>query len=122
MDGAEIHRRLRERFGNAIGAELKLADWTVCEVEAKSVADVCRYLRDEPGLHFDCLSNLSAVDRKAADQIEVFYHLFSYELDHRLVLRAATPRPDPVVPTVSHLWPIANWLNPRQYSALSLSL
>jgi len=120
MDGAEIHRRLRERFGNAIGAELKLADWTVCEVEAKSVADVCRYLRDEPGLHFDCLSNLSAVDRKAADQIEVFYHLFSYELDHRLVLRAATPRPDPVVPTVSHLWPIANWLEREAFDLMGV--
>jgi NADH-quinone oxidoreductase subunit C len=110
MDAADIHRRLRERLGNIVSPELAVADWSRCDVKPQSIAEACAILRDEPELRFDCLSNLSAVDRKADDTIEVYYHLTSYAYGHRILLVAATPRPDPVLPTVSHLWPIANWL------------
>jgi NADH-quinone oxidoreductase subunit C len=120
MDVEEIHRRLRERFGNVIGAEPKAADWPTCEVEGQSIASVCALLRDEPDFAFDCLSNLSAVDRKSADTIEVYYHLFSYRHRHQIALRASTPRPDPYLPTVSHLWPIANWLEREAFDLLGV--
>ena len=121
MDAADIHRALREHFPEAIGAELKLSDWSTCAVDPREVANVTRWLRDEPSLGFDCLSNLSAVDRKAENQIEVYYHLFSYEHDHRITLCAATPRPDPVLPTVSHLWPIANWLEREAFDLMGVN-
>jgi len=120
MDVAEIHRELREKFGNAVSAELKLGDWSSCDIEPTRIAEVCRYLRDAPHLRFDCLSNLSAVDRKADDRIEVYYHLLSYQCGHRLVLRAAASRPDPVLPTVSHLWPIANWLEREAFDLMGV--
>jgi len=120
MDAADIHRRLRERLGNLVSAELKVASWSLCDVKPQSVAEVCRFLRDEPELAFDCLSNLSAVDRKGEDTIEVYYHLFSYKHRHRIALRAATPRPDPVLPTVSHIWPIANWLEREAFDLLGV--
>src|SRR5262245_49805189 len=100
MDVGEIHRRLRERFGNAIASEVKAGDWPAIAVQAPLVAEVCRFLRDDPELGFECLSNLSGVDRKPADEIEVWYHLSSYARRHQIALVAATPRPDPVVPTV----------------------
>jgi NADH-quinone oxidoreductase subunit C len=121
MDVADIHRALRERFSGAIGAELKLSEWSTCAVDPSEVANVARWLRDEPSLRFDCLSNLSAVDRKAENKIEVYYHLFSYQFDHRITLCAATPRPDPVVPTVSHLWPIADWLEREAFDLMGVS-
>lgn len=120
MDVAEIHRRLRERLGSTVSAELKPADWSLCDVQGQAIAEVCAILRDEPGMEFKCLSNLSAVDRKGDDTIEVYYHLFSYQHGHRLALRAATPRPDPVLPTVSHLWPIADWLEREAFDLLGV--
>jgi len=120
MDIADIHRRLRERLGNIVSPELKVANWSLCDVKPQSIAEVCALLRDERELAFDCLSNLSGVDRKADDTIEVSYHLFSYLHRHRIALRAATPRPDPVLPTVSHLWPIANWLEREAFDLLGV--
>lgn len=120
MDAAEIHERLRGKFGNAVEPEMKVGDWPAIAVDAPMVAEIGQYLRDDPGLAFDCLSNLSGVDRKAADRIEVWYHLFSYVHRHQVALVASTPRPDPVVPTVSHLWPIANWLERECFDLLGV--
>jgi NADH-quinone oxidoreductase subunit C len=120
MDAVEIHRRLRERFGSIVSADLKAADWSTCEIEPQSIAAVCAFLRDDPELGFDCLSNLSAVDRKNEDVIEVFYHLLSYRQRHQIVLRVATPRPDPILPSVSHVWPIADWLEREAFDLMGV--
>lgn len=120
MEAAEIHRRLRERFGSALGQEIGSGAWPACTVKAALVGEVCRFLRDDPALGFDCLSNLSGVDRMASEEIEVWYHLLSYRHGHQIALRAATPRPDPVVPTVSHVWPIANWLERECFDLLGV--
>jgi NADH-quinone oxidoreductase subunit C len=120
MEPQEIHRRLREKHGNAVHPELRLATWTTIAVNPAHVAEVCRTLRDDPELGFDCLSNLSGVDRKNEDTLEVYYHLYSYAHRHQIALRTATPRLDPVVPTVSHLWPIANWLEREAFDLLGI--
>ncbi len=120
MEATEIHRRLRERFANAVGPELAAGAWPSCTVQAAHIAEVGRFLRDDAALRFECLSNLTGVDRKASDEIEVVYHLLSYAHRHQLALRVATPRPDPVVPTVSHLWPIADWLERECWDLLGV--
>jgi NADH-quinone oxidoreductase subunit C len=120
MEATEIHLALRERFGNAIGAEVSPGPWPALAVDAPMIVEVGRTLRDDPDLRFDCLSNLSGVDRRERDQIEVWYHLYSYAHRHQMALVAATPRLDPVVPTVSLLWPIANWLERECFDLLGV--
>lgn len=120
MDAAEIHRRLRERFGTAIEPGVGSGDWPEIAVNAAQVAEIAAWLRDDPDTAFDCLSNLTGVDRKADDVIEVWYHLLSYRHRHQVVLRAATPRPDPVLPTTAGVWPIANWLERECFDLLGV--
>jgi NADH-quinone oxidoreductase subunit C len=120
MEAIEIHRRVRERLGDAIGGELHAADWSVCDVRGSAVAEICRFLRDDPELRFDCLSNLSAVDRKADDRIDVYYHLFSYPHRHKFTLKASTSRLDAVLPSVSGIWPIADWLEREAFDLMGV--
>jgi NADH-quinone oxidoreductase subunit C len=120
MDPAEIHRRLRAQFGNDISAELRPGAWSTCEVRSSSIAEVCRWLRDEPEMRFDCLSNLSGVDRKNTEAIEVYYHLYSYALRHQIALRASASRLDPVLPTLVEVWPCADWLERECFDLLGV--
>ena len=120
MEAERIHGLLREKFGNSIEQGVGAGDWPVVTVDGASLAGIGRLLRDDPSLDFDCLSNLSGVDRKNDDLIEVWYHLFSYGKRHQVALRATTPRPDPVLPTVSHLWPIADWLERECWDLLGV--
>src|SRR5262249_46638637 len=102
LDAAAIHGRLRTRFGDAIGDLAGTRrDNASATVAPATIVDVCRFMKTEPGLEFDCLSNLSGVDYPKRSVIEVVYHLYSYTHRHVFALKVDASRDNPVVPTVS---------------------
>jgi NADH-quinone oxidoreductase subunit C len=120
MDAATIHERLRARFGERVtAADLEAKDPWV-RVEAGAIHDVCLYLRDDPELRFDVLSNETGVDYKNDGEIEVVYHLYSYPHRHQVVIKVRTPRDAAVVPTVETVWKAANWLEREIYDLLGV--
>jgi NADH-quinone oxidoreductase subunit C len=121
MDAAAIHQRLQARFGANVGDCNPQAKDPFIFVQPAAIADVCGFLRDEPDLSFDALSNLSGVDYKAKDVIEVVYHLYSYRYRHKIVLKADTPRQQPVLPTVDGVWKAADWLEREVYDLLGVT-
>lgn len=68
-------------------------------------------LRDRPELRFAFLSELTVVDLLPREpRYEVVYLLVSIEHKLRLRLKVRLPNHDPHLPTVSDIWPAANWL------------
>lgn len=127
MNAAEIHQQLIAKFGDKItGASLEALDPWI-EVAPATIADVARFLKTDDALRFDALNDLCGADylepdpKKAAKagfepHIEVVYHLYSYRHKHSLVIKIKLPRwkndrPGdlPEAPTVSAIWPIADW-------------
>jgi NADH-quinone oxidoreductase subunit C len=108
VDAAAIHQQLTERFGDAVGA-LESGFDPAIRVAPAAIRDVCRFLKTEKDLAFDCLSNESGVDYPARNEIEVVYHLFSYPLRHTCVLKVSVPRDNPAMPTVAPVWRTAIW-------------
>jgi NADH-quinone oxidoreductase subunit C len=114
----EIAKKLSEHFHGAPievveGAKLPLTGATSGDpflvVPAEKIQEICRTLQMMDQFHFDCLSNLTAVDRK--DKFEVVYHLFSYKHRHSMALKAYLPRDDNAhLATVEEIWGCANWL------------
>jgi NADH-quinone oxidoreductase subunit C len=88
--------------------------------DPRRIAEVMRQLRDDPALRFDFLQNLTAVDWIKRDVIEVVYHLFSYSHRHSACVKVDLPRAAPSLPTVSTVWPTANWLEREQYDLLGV--
>ena len=121
MDAAAIHQRLKARFEANVGdCDLQAKDPFI-RVEPAAILAVCRFLRDEPDLQFDALSNETGVDYKAKGVIEVVYHLYSYPHRHLLVLKVDAPREHPVVPSVETVWKAANWLEREIYDLLGVT-
>src|SRR5262249_49981405 len=96
-------------------SDLPPADATA--VVDRSVArDLLAFCRDTPGLRFDLLMDLTAVDylrypgRDDGPRFEVVYHLYSVPENHRLRVKVPVGEDAPVVPSAVPLWPIANWL------------
>jgi NADH-quinone oxidoreductase subunit C len=127
MSGQTFVDRLKAQFGEKItGVNLTALDPWV-EVAPEAIAEVGRFLRDDPQLRFDMLNCITAVDyfepdaKKAAKvdwqpHLELVYHLWSVKYRRSLVLKVMLPRwkgdtPGelPEVPTVADVWRTADW-------------
>ena len=115
MDGAAILTRLTERFGaQVVATHAQHGDHTAV-VTPEALGAVLRFCRDEPGLLFDMLMDLTAVDylrypgREDGPRFEVVYHLYSVAENHRLRLKVPVEEDAAEVPSAVPLWPIANW-------------
>jgi NADH-quinone oxidoreductase subunit C len=116
VDGEGILGLLRERFGPAIvGTHAHRGDHTAV-VARDAILPLLTFCREDAGLAFDMLTDLTAVDysafsgREDGPRFEVVYHLSSLPHNHRLRVKVQVSEDEPVVPTAMGLWPIANWL------------
>ena len=120
MDIKEIFAHLKKFFNDDV-IDIK----TVVPVDhfivihPLKINAVSLYLRDEESLQFDSLSCLSGVDYDK-DNLAVVYHLYSYALNHKLVLKAIVPREKPVAATVSDVWAAANWHEREAYDMVGV--
>ena len=118
MTHADLRAALADRFGDAIG-DLHEATDPWIELAADAVSPVLEHLRDAHGLRH--LNDLTAADLaprpgeevkfQGEPRLEVVYRLSDLPLTRSLTLKVAVDRDadPPTVPTVSHLFPIAEW-------------
>jgi NADH-quinone oxidoreductase subunit C len=79
-------------------------------VQREAIVDVCRALRDTPGLEYQQLMEIAGVDYpERAERFDVNYCLLSLTKNRRIVVKVSTDEQTPV-PTVTGLWPVAGWL------------
>ena len=121
VEAAAIHAQLRARFNDAIGDLMGAGNDQSCTVTPAQLPAVSVFLRDDPGLRFDCLSNLSGVDYPKQSAIQVVYHLYSYPHRHYFVLKVNAQRDDPQVPTMTHLWSHADWQEREVFDLLGVN-
>lgn len=113
-----VEQRLRERFPDVPfrrqeGAAVR--DHTVY-LPATRLVEACTFLRDDPELAFTMLVSIAGVDYLPRDpRFEVVYHLLSIPKNGRIVLKVEVREEDPKVPTVTGVWPTANWLERETY-------
>jgi NADH-quinone oxidoreductase subunit C len=104
LTGIEVAARLREQFPDAV----REANAVWVEVAPERLLDVCRFLRDDPGLMLEQATNVTSVDW--IDYFEVVYHLQSISTNQIMALKCRpADREDPIVPSVSGIWQGA-WL------------
>jgi NADH-quinone oxidoreductase subunit C len=90
-------------------------------VDAADIVGVLEALRDDSELDFEILMDLCGVDYlPRRPRFEVVYHLCSYRKRHRLRVKVQVDEREPVVPTVSHLWPGANWFEREAYDMFGI--
>ena len=86
-----------------------VGDWTAI-VDAARLIEVATYLRDAPDARFDFCSDVTASDWPVrAKRFDVIYCLYSVRLRQRIRVKVQAGDGE-TVPSVSGLWPAANWL------------
>ena len=107
MTSEEIVEKIKTDQGKAINSsEVNLGD-SVIFVGAERLHDIAEYLKNDPDLDFDYLSNITGTDylnEEREPRFEVVYELHSIEKNHSIRIRVGLDEEDPTIPTVSDLW------------------
>ncbi|MBL4908245.1 MAG: NADH-quinone oxidoreductase subunit C [Sneathiella sp.] len=112
--------QILERFAGHVRDDGPGIDMYCISVGPDHIVALCQYLKEDPSLKFNFLSDLCGVDHyPEKDRYEVVYHLFSIPLQHRLRLKcrpqSETYGDAPSIPTVTGVWRTANWAERECY-------
>jgi NADH-quinone oxidoreductase subunit C len=120
MTPAEIRDRIEQQFpGAVLHFEAEAIDpWIL--VETSKIAEICRFLRDDPELRFQWMMCLSGVDWPDRKVLQVVYHLHSHTHGHKIVLKVETPREEPRVPSVASVYRFAEWHEREAYDLFGI--
>ncbi len=115
LSGKEAAKRIEEKFP----ATVVESDETTVVVKSEALFEIMSFLKETPGLEFDYLTNLTAVDW--LDFFEVVYHLTSMKNYHTLVVKTRCyERENPEVPSVVSLWQGADFQEREVYDLMGI--
>lgn len=114
---------IREKFPQAVVETSEFRDEQTIVLKPESLVAVCAYLQKR--LRYDFLSTVTAVDwPDRVPRYDVVYHLLS--LQNQCVLRLKVcvgerSEEHPSVPTVTGIWPAANWYEREIYDLFGIT-
>ncbi len=85
------------------------ADRLAVVVPIDKLHSLMRSLKEDEKLAFDMLLTHTAIDWIKEGEFEVVYLLYSMKKGWHLQVSARVSREEPIVPTVSDIWAIAEW-------------
>ena len=106
-----IVQKLRDWDPQAVLEAIEFRGELTLVVPRDRLRRAAELLRAEPGLEFNFLSDISAVDRFPTEpRFELNYHLLSIPLRQTLRLRVPVPGgAESVAESMTSVWPTANW-------------
>ena len=106
---------VKAAIGDAfVDARDSVGEISVTVVREKLV-DAMIAVRDTPGLEYQQLMEIAGVDYpERPERFEVCYHLLSLTRNRRIRVRISTDEDTPV-PSLTGIWPVANWLEREVY-------
>jgi len=112
----ELYERLVEEFPEASFEYLEEKEPAI-SVKADDLFEVARHLKEKEG--YDYLSAVTGVDYP--DHFEVIYHLYSMgDEKESLILKVSASKEEPEVPSVTPLWPGANFQEREVYDLMGI--
>jgi NADH-quinone oxidoreductase subunit C len=86
-------------------------------IKPERIAEVCQVMRDDDALRFELCSSVSGVDYLASDhrRLHVVYQLTSMTYRRRIRLETAVTAEDPRLPSVTSVYPTADWQERETY-------
>ena len=118
MTAAQIAHAIQEKFPAAFVSKAEFRGEQTVVLKVETLEPVMRWLRDE--IAFDLLLDISSVDHLGQEpRFEMVYELYSITGKNHLRIKA-TVAEDAEVPTVSQLWPTADWHEREVYDMMGI--
>jgi NADH-quinone oxidoreductase subunit C len=111
---------LTAKFGDAVSSQTIFRGQESVVVAKDRIVEVCTFLRDDPALRFDMLTDLTAVDYMGRiPRFQVVYFLYSFANNRRVFIKADVGEGE-TISTVEGVWKAANWLEREVYDLFGI--
>jgi NADH-quinone oxidoreductase subunit C len=119
MTGTDVLPRLAEMLGDRLQRTIEFRGETTVVILSADLREVARFCRDEG--QFDYLLDISSVDNFGEEpRFEIVYELYSMPLAKHLRLKLSVSEDVGEAPTVSDIWPTANWHEREIYDMMGI--
>jgi NADH/F420H2 dehydrogenase subunit C len=125
VDGQALLEKISVKFPQAVKGSTDRFGQLEIQLEAKAISDVITFLRDDTKCAFNMLIDIVSIDYSAypnwtGDRFSAVYLLKSLTLGHRAQLKTTVPEDNPEIPTISHLYANANWLEREAFDQIGI--
>ena len=119
MRDEKIMPALRRALGDRLIEQPEFRGERTILISAKDLPEVAKLCRDE--LAFDYLIDITSIDNFGDEpRFEIVYELYGTSHGTHLRLKLRVSEDEPEVPTVSEVWPTANWHEREIYDMMGL--
>jgi NADH-quinone oxidoreductase subunit C len=121
---AKILERVRARLGEAYRGEQVFRGQLSMYVAPQAILDALRFLKTDPELLFEMLSDVTAVDRlkylePGEPRFEVVYNLYSLTFNRRALVKARLSDGERIA-SATAVWGTANFLEREVYDLMGI--
>ena len=103
-------KKLKENFANSILEVTEHRGQLSVTIKKEDLLSICRFLKDDPELKYDFLSDICGVDYPQRDKrFDVIYNIYSLAYKWRIRLKIIVAEGESVL-SVTPIWKAANWL------------
>ena len=118
LDNLQIQNSLTEQFGNVANNFLQQHDILAFEVDADSILEVMLFLKEDPEMRFNFLTDLCGIhypDAPLERQFAVVYHMHNWIDNVRIRIKCFLNGVSPEIDSVCELFLSANWQDRETY-------
>ena len=101
---------LENKFSNTVEFTEIQSDMLCISVQKEAICELLLDLRDHSDLQYNFLTTLCGMHYPETNQLGVVYHLHSFVNNHRIRIKTDTDINNPTIPTLTTIWPSANWM------------
>ncbi|MCB2187935.1 MAG: NADH-quinone oxidoreductase subunit B/C/D [Deltaproteobacteria bacterium] len=119
--------QLKDRFGESIQVSPATSDHLTVEIGPKDAPAVLEFLKHQASPRHQRLEDLTALDESARRDpaarrgFTLVYQVLSFDTATRVRLKAPLAAEDPRAPSVTGVWPAANWYEREVYDLFGIS-
>lgn len=115
LDQDKIVNTLKSKYEEEILHYEMLYDFLTITLKKDKIVEIIKYLYDHPDTKFQYLTTLCGIHHPELNQIAVMYQLHNLVSNLRLRLKIYLPEENPIVPTLTPVFPAANWMERETY-------
>jgi len=119
MTGVDLLASLSRMLGDKLQNKIEFRGETTFVIRPEDLREVAKFCGDE--LALDYLIDITSVDNFGEEpRFEIVYELYSMALGTHLRLKLSVSEEANEVPTVSDIWPTANWHEREIYDMMGI--